>query len=660
VSARSGLSSVGGTVVGRSVELGLLDAALRSGRHVLVVGSHGVGKSFLVEHACCDAGLSPERINGGVVSTLGQVIGHHDPARLLRRGFDGESFVPGPLLRAVVTGRPLCIDDAGELPSSVLGALVTVMSEDELTVPRVGTFRVAEGFVVLACAGTGDSGAEALPLGFLDRVVRIEVGYQSAEEERRIVEVSCPDADPWIRDRAVDLVRASRHHPEIASGSSIRGAVDLVAVAGCLANPAANPAANPTGGPVVWADADAPGRAWLSAVGLRAAYLALSSKIRLWPDVKRVVELVLRDLWADVEITASRSTGTARGHQDLPPSSIVGAPLGDDPGPLDPEGGWDEDPADEGADPAAAFETASPTAVVTGSRRLAARGRTTPTANAPAAAPADVAQETVAAFSELARGSARRRGLGRDRAAPTEAIDLTELERVAAQVIVRRARESAAPLTAPGGRLATVRYNFRSDDLDLDRTIDSLIENPLPDHRDLWVHDRVPRQRGVVLMLDVSGSMRGPRLVEVATAAVATAMAVPEDELAVVAFGDTAEILHGGLTSIAPADLARRITAMRPAGLTDLAAGLRMGRGALAELRSQIRLGVVMTDGVANAGPDPLPVAHTFDRLNVLATTRSPWRLNECRRLATAGGGVCETYGDVSQLPTALSRLLAP
>ncbi len=48
-----------------------------------------------------------------------------------------------------------------------------------------------------------------------------------------------------------------------------------------------------------------------------------------------------------------------------------------------------------------------------------------------------------------------------------------------------------------------------SDDIDLDRTINQLVEHPVPEEDDIVVRERVRTRRSVVLLADVSGSMRG-------------------------------------------------------------------------------------------------------------------------------------------------------
>ncbi len=119
---------------------------------------------------------------------------------------------------------------------------------------------------------------------------------------------------------------------------------------------------------------------------------------------------------------------------------------------------------------------------------------------------------------------------------------------------LRRARQIAARLAVPRprrdtsarrgvGELASVRYNGGSDDIDLDRTVDQLVEHPVPEEDDIIVRERVRTRRSVVLLVDVSGSMRGERIRTAAATVGALAAELDRDDLSVVAFWSDAAVL---------------------------------------------------------------------------------------------------------------------
>lgn len=612
-------------LVGRETEFQLVLSALNTGTHLLIEGPPGTGKSALIDAAFREVGIRPVLMAGSLTSTVGQLVGSHDPGLVLATGFSSDSFQPGPLVRAMTGGRPLFLDSVNLLPPEVVSALVSAMSEGAVDVPRFGEVRARTGFVVVATANPARSEpASRLPQAFLDRVSRLALGYLAAPDERAIVTALVPSGDRWISDRAVDVSRASRLHPDLSYGASVRGAVDLVAVAHRLSE------------------------LTTSEIGLRAAYLALSSRIAVRPGVDRSVEAVIRELWMDAEISASRATGPPRrqGHE-FPPSALTALRTEESD---DAASAVGEDEPDS-VSPAAAIDPVR-SGVGGGNARVSLSG------GAPAVV-SEVALETQHAIADLVQHDATGPAAGRVRRAEMADLTVEQVEAMAAQIVVRRTRETAHPVPASGGRLTSVRYNFRSDDIDLDRTVDSLVEHPVPSHRDIWVRDRVPRRRGVALILDVSGSMRGERLIEVAMAAAAATIALQHDELSVVAFARGAEVIARNDGSGDAHDVVRRVMRLRPEGLTALADGLMLGRRELRSMRAQRHTAIVMTDGVENLGADPVAAARSFRQLSVLATTNSSWRLARCRRLAEIGSGRCVSYANVSELPGKLSDLLA-
>lgn len=73
---------------------------------------------------------------GSLALSASTLVGHHDPAVLLRRGYIGESFVPGALVASMRNGALLHIDEANRLPPDSVNALISAMSERLIEVPR--------------------------------------------------------------------------------------------------------------------------------------------------------------------------------------------------------------------------------------------------------------------------------------------------------------------------------------------------------------------------------------------------------------------------------------------------------------------------------------------------------------------------------------------
>lgn len=269
-------------VIGRAREIELLVAALESGAHVLLEGPPGTGKTTLLR-AVAEAEKTPfVFVEGNAELTPARLVGHFDPALVLERGYAPETFVDGPLAEALRSGALLYVEETNRIPEETLNVLITVMSEGELTVPRYGRIAAADGFRLVAAMNPFDAvGTARISSAIYDRVCRITMGYQDAGDEFEIVALRAPGGSAVWRSKVVDLVRRTREHAEIRVGSSVRGAIDMSRLAGALAARRG----------VAFDD-------WQ--VGLDAALVALSGRIRLAESVGRPPEAVVTELYTAV------------------------------------------------------------------------------------------------------------------------------------------------------------------------------------------------------------------------------------------------------------------------------------------------------------------------------------------------------------------------
>lgn len=267
-------------VVGRRRELELVTAALAAARHVLLEGPPGTGKSTLLRAIAGRAGVELVFVEGNAELTPARLAGHFDPARVLTDGYTEDVFVDGPLVRALRDGGLLYVEEINRVPEETLNLLITVMSEGELTIPRLGRIAAAEGFRMVAAMNPYDAvGTARISGAVYDRVSRVAMGYQSAADELAIVDHETTiEAPPFMR-RAVDVVRATRDHPDVRIGSSVRGAIDLVLIASELAQLRDTTVDNDD-------------------VALDAARMALSGRIRVHESAHRSPEEIIEELWA--------------------------------------------------------------------------------------------------------------------------------------------------------------------------------------------------------------------------------------------------------------------------------------------------------------------------------------------------------------------------
>lgn len=153
--------------------------------------------------------------------------------------------------------------------------------------------------------------------------------------------------------------------------------------------------------------------------------------------------------------------------------------------------------------------------------------------------------------------------------------------RIADAEVRRRAREIAARLSVPRprhrraprrglGRLRTLPYQDGAEELDLDRTVEILAEDPFARSTDLVMRDRIRDRRKVVLVVDISGSMRGERIRTAGAAVGAVAGELGHDDLAVVAFWSEAAVLGALGEPVSPAAFVDLLLRIPSKGLTNV------------------------------------------------------------------------------------------
>jgi Mg-chelatase subunit ChlD len=246
----------------------------------------------------------------------------------------------------------------------------------------------------------------------------------------------------------------------------------------------------------------------------------------------------------------------------------------------------------------------------------------------------------------------------------------TDSQVVADPETLRRAREIAARLAVPRprrdrtarrgrGEVASVPYRGGSDDIDLDRTLEQLTEHPIPDDEDVVVRERVATTRSVVLLVDLSGSMRGERVRTAAAAVGALAAELARDSLGVIAFWSDAAVLSHLGQRVPPERLVESMLQIPARGLTNLAFPLQVARREHARVPARDARVLLLSDCVHNAGPDPRLFAARLPRLDILLDTTGEQDPELARDLARLGRGLLRqvrTYRDVAP---ALSEFFA-
>jgi MoxR-like ATPase len=297
---------LGGRVVGRTRESDVVLAALATRRHVLLEGPPGTGKSTLLRAVAAELGSELFLVEGNAELTPARLVGAFDPAQVLSTGYTEAAFVDGPMLAAMRSGGLLYVEEINRVPEETLNVLITAMSEREANVPRLGRIVAAPGFTVVAAMNPFDAvGTARISGAVYDRTCRVTMGYQSAEEEvgitRREVEAlfdalgrsgTQQHTNEERLQRVVEIVRATRSHPDIRQGASVRAAIDLETLCRQLALRRATVADDPE-------------------VTRDAAVAALSGRIRLFEGSGRLADDVVVELWQRVFGGATRPSGGA-------------------------------------------------------------------------------------------------------------------------------------------------------------------------------------------------------------------------------------------------------------------------------------------------------------------------------------------------------------
>jgi MoxR-like ATPase len=288
--------------IGRRREVEIVLAALSSGRNVVLEGPPGTGKSTLLRAVAAQLDTGLVFVEGNAELTPARLLGAHDPALVLERGYSDDTFVDGPLLGAMRGGSLLYLEELNRIPEETLNILITAMAEREVHVPRVGTIHADTSFRLVAAMNPFDSVGTARVSGaFADRANRVAMGYQSAADEARIVARALGTDHPslGIVSQAVAVTRSSRTDREIRIGASVRGAIDLAHIAADLAVLRSTAVDDRT-------------------VTLDASLAALTGRIRLHDGLSGDPEPVVERLWRQAFVGAAEPAPPAAGKARAP------------------------------------------------------------------------------------------------------------------------------------------------------------------------------------------------------------------------------------------------------------------------------------------------------------------------------------------------------
>jgi MoxR-like ATPase/Mg-chelatase subunit ChlD len=619
-----------GPVIGLRREREVLTVALQTNRHVVLEGPPGTGKSTLLRAIAAEVGKEVVFVEGNAELTPARLVGQYDPAAVMADGYVPASFTDGPLLTAMRGSGLLYLEELNRIPEETLNVLITVLTEGEITVPRLGLVRATAGFRLIAAMNPFDAiGTARVGQAIADRMCRVVLGYQDASAERAIV-AAVTGADPSPIGLAVRMVRATREHRDLRTGSSVRGAIDLVLLLDGLLR--------------------LRGGYGLSAPGARetardAAHAALSGRVRVTEGVERTPESVLDEILDEVW------------PEDMPP-----------PEEEDPAGSGDQaQGGTQGKGEGPPSETAGPETESASSLRRDRRGggARRQTSRREMAMRHSSFEEVSPEVGELDEDAfAALMGQDPDAAAALLADMALAMDRdlraaarrLACRVFIQVGRVGR---TRTRGTRRLVHDRYADGDLDLDRTLDRWSGTWPPSTDDLVTRRWTGARRAVCLVVDSSGSMNGLAVAIAAVAAAGVVLAADERlQTSVLTFSGRVEVLQRQGHRRSAEDLVGQLVGLRGHGMTDLAAALRGARTQLLSAVADERVVVLLSDCLHTTGDAPESALAGIDRLHVLCPLPTPEAEAAARALAARGAGSAELVRTLTDVGPALTRLL--
>ncbi len=196
-------------------------------------------------------------------------------------------------------------------------------------------------------------------------------------------------------------------------------------------------------------------------------------------------------------------------------------------------------------------------------------------------------------------------------------IKKEEIRKMLLQKITYLSQKIAAGPTGITKSIVT-RYRPGLDEIDVDRTLEEQLGHRALEYENIYCHEKIKQKSSYVLMLDVSNSMHQEKIAVATIATGVFAQKLRNDNHGVITFAkDVNTIKDVKDPNILPA-LVDRMLKIKSGGSTNIRLALLKGLEMLDKTKSKLKTGIIVTDGWATTGGDPVEIAARYDRLHVL------------------------------------------
>ncbi|MGC9181341.1 AAA family ATPase [Thermogladius sp.] len=202
-------------------------AAFLNNRPVLFEGPPGTGKTEIGEAILSLwSGKSAFILPCSENYDEYRVIGDFHPAMAMSKGFNEESFIPRPLLAAMILGTGVLIDDIRRSSEEFQNLLLDIIDKRRIVIPELKRvyYQRDDGFQIILTSNPYDIAQGELSDAFLRRVVRVEFRYPTLEEEFEVIKLRLGDLvnrlEPKLIEEALQIVRTLRQKAVYKPGIS--------------------------------------------------------------------------------------------------------------------------------------------------------------------------------------------------------------------------------------------------------------------------------------------------------------------------------------------------------------------------------------------------------------------------------------------------------